>query len=77
MSTQGLCTPFPATVDAGPNVGKIIVNAVVVYLWNLFIHGEGAFNWDTTFFFAITFGFIVPLLEVWRPRKDANRGAES
>ncbi len=43
-----------------------VVNAIVVYLWNLIRHGEGAFNWEITFFFAITFGIVLPLLDIWR-----------
>lgn len=45
-----------------------VVNAIVVYLWNLIRHGEGAFNWETTFFFAIVLGIVFPLLDTFRSR---------
>ena len=45
-----------------------VVNAIIVYLWNLIRHGEGAFNWETTFFFAIVLGIVFPLLETLRSR---------
>jgi uncharacterized membrane protein YagU involved in acid resistance len=38
-----------------------VVNAVVVYLWNLIVHGEGAFNWGLSFTLAIVVGIILPL----------------
>jgi ATP/ADP translocase len=39
-----------------------VVNAIVVYIYNAITHGEGAFNWETTFRFAITFGILIPIL---------------
>ena len=47
-----------------------VVNAIVVYIWNVIRHGEGAFNWETTFFFAITFGIVLPLLDAWRGKEQ-------
>ena len=37
-----------------------VVNAIVVYLWNLVRHGEGAFDWQLTFTLAIIVGIILP-----------------
>jgi len=45
-----------------------VVSATVIYAWNLVRHGEGAFNWERTFFFAITFGVILTVLSVLRTR---------
>ena len=47
----------------------LIVNAIVVYLWNLIRHGKGMFNWETSFFFAIPLGIVLPLLDL----KKGNR----
>jgi len=38
-----------------------VVNAIVVYLWNLIVHGEGAFNWGLSLTLAIVVGIILPL----------------
>lgn len=38
-----------------------VVNAVVVYLWNLVVHGQGIFNWETSFLFAIILGIILSI----------------
>ncbi len=39
-----------------------VVNTIVVYLWNLIAHGQGAFDWETSFRFAIILGIIVPII---------------
>ena len=52
-----------------------VVNAIVVYLWNLIRYGEGAFNWQLTFTLAIIVGIILPLLDIWRSRKESQREA--
>ncbi len=46
-----------------------VVNAIVVYLYNVIAHGQGAFDWGTTFRFAIILGIVFPFLEVFRKRK--------
>jgi len=38
-----------------------VVNAIVIYLWNLVRHGEGAFDWQSTFTLAIILGIILPI----------------
>ncbi len=50
-----------------------VVNAIVVYLWNLLRHGQGAFDWEITFFFAITLGIALPWVE--RMQKKEGRAA--
>ena len=40
----------------------LVVNVIVVYLWNLIAHGQGAFEWATPFRFAIILGIILPIL---------------
>lgn len=42
-----------------------VVNAAVVYVFNFVWHGKGAFNWEMTFYFAITFGIALPLYYSW------------
>ena len=39
-----------------------VVNAIVVYLWNLIAHGQGAFDWETSFRFAIILGIVLPII---------------
>jgi hypothetical protein len=46
-----------------------VVNAIVVYLYNVIVHGQGAFDWGTTFSLAIMLGIVFPLSEVFRKRK--------
>ena len=48
-----------------------VVNAIVVYVWNLVRYGEGTFNWQLTFTLAITVGIILPLLDIWRSHKES------
>lgn len=38
-----------------------VVNAAVVWTWNLLRHAQGAFDWDITLFFAITLAVVLPL----------------
>ena len=38
-----------------------VVNAIVVYLWNLIMHGQGTFDWGLSFTLAIVVGIILPL----------------
>ena len=40
----------------------LVVNVIVVYLWNLIAHGQGSFDWETPFRFAIILGIILPIL---------------
>lgn len=39
-----------------------VVNLIVVFLWNLIAHGQGSFEWETAFRFAIILGIILPIL---------------
>ena len=39
-----------------------VVNLIVVFLWNLIAHGQGSFEWETPFRFAIILGIILPIL---------------
>lgn len=45
-----------------------VINAAVVWLWNLARHGQGAFDWETTLFFAVTLGVALPLAELLERR---------
>jgi len=55
-------------------IATFIVNAIVVYLWNLTRYGEGAFEWERTFFFAITLGItlgiVLPLVRGWGSKEQ-------
>jgi len=39
-----------------------VVNTIVVYLWNLVAHGQGVFDWETSFRFAIILGIALPII---------------
>ena len=39
-----------------------VVNAIVVYLWNLIMHGQGAFDWGLSFTLAVIVGIVLPLI---------------
>ena len=39
-----------------------VVNLIVVFLWNLIAHGQGAFEWETPLAFSIILGIILPIL---------------
>jgi len=50
----------------------LIVATIVTYLWNFIAHGVGAFDWETSFRFALIFGILFPsmrLLEYKKKRK--------
>ena len=40
----------------------LVINAIVIYLWNLIRHGEGAFNWELSFALSVATGIALPLL---------------
>ncbi len=42
----------------------LVVNPIVVYVWNLVRHGEGAFDWATTFTLAVILGIVLALTRV-------------
>ena len=48
----------------------LVINPIVVYVWNLVRHGEGAFDWQLTFTLAIILGII---LAVERARKSKEK----
>ena len=41
-----------------------VVNAIVVYLWNLIAYGQGAFNWGLSFTLAVIVGIVLPVTRV-------------
>jgi len=47
----------------------LVVAAIVTYLWNLIRHGQGAFDWETSFRLAIILGIAVPVIRAMRSRK--------
>ena len=46
-----------------------VVNPIVIYVWNIIRHGEGSFNWQTTFVLAIVLGIVLPLVGAWESKK--------
>ncbi len=46
-----------------------VTNAIVVYLWNLIRHGEGAFNWVSSLTVAIVLGIILPITTAMMSKK--------
>ncbi len=41
---------------------SFVTNTIVVYLWNLLRHGEGAFDWGLSLTFAIVLGIVLPIV---------------
>ena len=50
----------------------LAINPIVVYVWNLVRHGEGRFDWGTTFVLAITFAILFPVLSASKQRFRAS-----
>lgn len=42
----------------------LVVNAAVVWSYNLIVHGRGAFEWDEAFYFAFTLGIVFALFDL-------------
>ncbi len=42
----------------------LIVNAIVIYFYELIAHGSGAFNWERSVQFAIILGIVLPLNKI-------------
>jgi hypothetical protein len=40
----------------------LIVSAIVSYLYSLIAHGQGVFDWDSSFQLAIIMGVALPLV---------------
>ncbi|QQS37843.1 MAG: hypothetical protein IPM56_07840 [Ignavibacteriales bacterium] len=40
------------------------VNAVIVYVYSIIVHGEGSFAFDTTILFSLTFGLVFAIMEL-------------
>ena len=51
----GFVTTFAVTLVAA---------AIVTYLWNLFVHGQSAVDWETSFRLAIILGIALPVHRV-------------
>jgi len=64
MSIKGL------TVGVVATFAIVLVAAVVVtFLWNLWIHGAGNVDWETSFRLAVILGIALPVTEVLRLKK--------
>lgn len=53
-------------------VVTLVVAAIVSYLWSLIAHGVGAFDWETSFRFAVIFGIIFSWMDA-RERKKKGK----
>jgi membrane protein implicated in regulation of membrane protease activity len=51
-----------------------VVNAAVVWTWNLLGHGQGAFEWETALFFAVTLAIALPLARRLRGDERTSGG---
>jgi hypothetical protein len=40
-----------------------IVNVIVVYLWDLFFHGQGTFNLGSSFTIALALGIVLSFID--------------
>jgi len=47
----------------------LVVNVIVIFVYNLVAHGAGRFDWGTAVPLAIVFGFVLPLTDGWRTRR--------
>ncbi len=41
------------------------VSSVIGYLYDLAVHGQGKFDWQGSVRIAISFGIILPLIDIW------------
>jgi len=48
---------------------SFVVNAVVVYLWNLIVHGDGAFNWGLSLTLAVILGIVLPVVSAMMSKR--------
>ena len=46
-----------------------VVNAIVVYVWNLVQHGEGTFNWGLSLTLAVILGIILPITRTLKSKE--------
>jgi uncharacterized membrane protein YphA (DoxX/SURF4 family) len=46
----------------------LLVTCLVTFLWNLFFHGAGKIDWETSFLFAILFGITIPIVDFLKRR---------
>jgi hypothetical protein len=72
MNIKGLLGCFVLTFAAA-----FLANAAVVYAWNAVRHGEGAFEWGTSFVLAITIGSAVTFVDAWRRRPTDQDSLEA
>ncbi len=49
----------------------LLVNLPAVYAWNLFRHGEGAFDWLASLIIAITLALALPA--VWLAKRPNHQ----
>jgi len=54
-------------------VVALLVTVPVVFVWNLFFHGQGMFNWAASFGVAIAAGGLFPLVWVVRRAHHNSR----
>jgi hypothetical protein len=41
----------------------LLVTCLASFLWNLFFHGSGRIDWETSFLFALLFGITIPIVD--------------
>jgi hypothetical protein len=46
----------------------LLVTCIVSFLWNLFFHGAGRIDWETSFLFALLFGITIPIVDSVKKR---------
>ena len=64
MKAKKFCISFSITF-----VLVFILNAAVMYIYNLLKHSEGKIEWQTALFFAVIMAIVVSLLD-FRKKKS-------
>ncbi|MDP8313488.1 MAG: hypothetical protein RAP70_00235 [Candidatus Celaenobacter antarcticus] len=50
-------------------VVAFIASAIVIFLYNLIIHGTGRFMWSISFMLSFTVGFVIPFSTLYTSKK--------
>ena len=64
MENRSLLTDFVIMFSI-----TLIVNAIIIYVWNLIRYGEGIFNWELSFALAIGVTLAIVISNVIRKKK--------
>jgi len=66
-SKRVFCTSCVAFVVA------LLVFIPVVFVWNLFLHGQGSFNWFASLMIAVSVACVSPIVMLARKGRESWR----